>query len=163
MAYRPILWQGIEYESISEIAVGEVLESYVLGWRVTPGISFQVHLGERLTVDFVVNELLIEYHPFRTPWRINSEGLPRAQRLSKIKSMASSAARSYENKRRAQIDHACPGREFELVVVASGRELLEDVVRRCSQCKLPPLSRFEHDFDSRIRQLATSRTAAQAA
>jgi hypothetical protein len=155
MAYRPILWQGIRYESYSEIAVGEVLESYIDGWKVAPGISFQVLFGGQFKVDFVVGQLLIEYHPFRTPWRVKSEGLPRAQRLSKIKSMANQAARSYENKRRTQIDHACPGRE--LVVVGSGRELLEDVIRRCSQCRLPALSRFEHDFDNRIKELAGCR------
>ncbi len=153
MAGRSILWRGVCFESLSEIAVSEVLEEYVAGWRLTPGVSFQVNIGS-LKVDFLVERLLVEYHPFRTPWRIASQGVGRTERLQEIRRCTDRAMRSYGQKRRNSLGPLCSAQNLELVVVGSGRELLRDVVARCSTRALPPLSRFESSFERRIRELA---------
>ncbi|MEI6222522.1 MAG: hypothetical protein WCP97_07185 [bacterium] len=56
---------GNYFDSYAEAAVAALLSTYIFGFKLARGETFQVPLGDGKTADFFVNGLYIEFHPPR--------------------------------------------------------------------------------------------------
>lgn len=57
------LFNGIYFDSQGEAATAVVLEKYVQGFRIEEGKTFQVRTRSPKTIDFLVGDTFVEYHP----------------------------------------------------------------------------------------------------
>lgn len=55
-------YNGIEYHSMSEAAIANLLEKYVSGYKIIKGKTWQVNSTISKTIDFLINNEFMEFH-----------------------------------------------------------------------------------------------------
>lgn len=154
-----IQFRGIFFSSLSEAAIALVLEEFVPDFRVAPGVTYQVPLGQGRTVDFAIGETFIEYHPIRMPQHSRRK-ISRRSRLANPRPRRSGRssyagphdyyhseqrrmlAQRYYSKRRRAIDQNSALRGIELIVATSREEFYVLVFRRFAGPAAPTLDHF---------------------
>lgn len=169
----PFSYRGMQYCSRSEAACAALLERYIPGFKLDLGRSYQVPIGydragNLRSVDFMVEGILLEYHPPRMyrssrrcgdfstmddyfEFRRELRKLPRGERRQFRQVTKEILGRSYYEKRRAAIDENIALRNLELVVATSPAELYDKVILRLSP-HAPSKERFLAEFDSVVGQ-----------
>jgi hypothetical protein len=142
-------YAGVNYGSISEAALGILLEELIPDFCVQEGKTYQLPLGGGRTVDFLIENTLVEFHYPRFFSRSNDLGdfesrkersdfhkaLKRVGRNKHQKKKLMDAThekliRNYSLKRRRQIDHSLYGPHTELIVAASASDFYWKVICR---------------------------------
>ena len=54
---------GIKYHSMSEAVIANLLEKYVPNYKIEKGKTWQINGSMSKTIDFLINNEFIEYHP----------------------------------------------------------------------------------------------------
>ncbi len=142
-------YAGINYGSISEAALGILLEELIPDFTVEEGKTYQLPLGGGRTVDFLINNSLVEFHYPRFFVRSNDLGdfasvkerrdfhkaLKRVgrnkhQKNKLLQSTQEQLIRNYTLKRRKQIDMSLYGPHTELIVASSAQDFYWKVICR---------------------------------
>jgi hypothetical protein len=143
---------GVKFCSRSEAVCAELLKRYVPNFKLTEGVTFQVAIGtdargNTLSVDFLVDGVLFEYHPvrlfknrrrygdFRSKREYRSysgicHSLKGEQRDFFQSAMRSTLARHYYAKRRSMLDQHPLYRRMELVVATDPVEFYNLILKR---------------------------------
>ena len=172
---RRVLHAGNYYASCHEAACGEMLERYVPGFRIEPGRSFQIRAADsRLRrsslIDFMVDGILVEYHPIRLKRAGGRSGdfqnrreyikfhnsmvtMNSAQRERFIEQTQKMLSARYFSKRQALIkaDDRLRGK---LLIVAANPEQFYDRVIRCFGQGYPEKPAFVDDFQRLVHVIA---------
>lgn len=168
-----IQYRGIGYCSLSEAAFAVLLEYYIPGFEIVPYRTFQIPLGFGRSADFLINDVIVEYHqPRLVPSRGKrgdyetkeevQEYLRRAskfQRNSRKRKMLDRMTRerlraNYELRRLAQLQEHPHHREKELIVACSREEFYEKVICRFSIIETPPMDIFLIQFWKLVSHIA---------
>lgn len=142
-------YRGICYGSISEAAFGILLEELIPGFSVKEGRTFQLPLGQGRTVDFLIDNTLVEFHFPRSHSRgsdlgdfkdhkerntflksLSRVGRNRHQRKKLLRATHEQLIRNYTAKRRKQIDLSVYGPHTELIVASTPEEFYWKVICR---------------------------------
>ncbi len=159
----------VAFCSRSEAICAELLQRYVPHFELTPGVTFQVAIGQdsqgnSLTVDFLVDGVFLEYHPvrfFRSRRRCGDfsnkneyrayadicHSLRGDQREFFQDAMRSRLTRHYYAKRRALLDQHPMYRRMELIVATSPEDFYFLVLQRFGKNAPRTLERFMAIFD----------------
>lgn|GEM_PF-6285775 len=160
-ARRQIYHNGVWFCSLSEAALGVILERLIPGFQVIEGLTFQVPMGAGRSVDFQINGVLIEYHQVRLApkrgsfgdfrnWRQYARYARRAERLihnkyrwqSFTKKMREKLAFNYYTRRKRVIESNPFYRKSELIVASSREEFYAKVILRFVPRNPPTLAEF---------------------
>ncbi|RMG43256.1 MAG: hypothetical protein D6719_04130 [Candidatus Dadabacteria bacterium] len=151
------------------------MERYIPGFRVKEGETFQVPAaraknGQIQTIDFMVNGVLLEYHPVRLkPRGYKKGGFQNIRELreyrKKLKSLPPGEARKkftretkeylkekYYQHRRALADKNPALRDKELLVVSSPEELYDQIITRFGSGPLPSREMFKAMFRALLKE-----------
>jgi len=161
--------------SRSEAICAELLRRFVPGFELKLGLTFQVAIGadgrgNTYSVDFLVDGVLLEYHPVRFyrnkkgygDFRDREEyrGYTRAMHALKgesrrffQESMETRLKANYFSKRRALLDQHPLFRRMELIVATSPEELYSLVIRRFGRSYPASSESFVKLFDELNRAL----------
>lgn len=160
---------GVKFCSRSEAVCAELLQRYVPNFELRYGITFQVAIGNdgrgnTLSVDFLVDGVLFEYHPvrlfknrrrygdFRSKREYRSysgicHSLKGEQREFFQSAMRSSLARHYYSKRRSMLDQHPLYRRMELVVATDPVEFYNLILKRFGKNIPSSVERFLRIFN----------------
>lgn len=159
-------YADLGFDSLDEAACGILLQRYVLGRELKPGVELQVSVGKWF-LDFVLQDVVIEYHPIvlRLPrggpgvfktwqeyehFRKQRDRVPRDQRRDFIEDMRQQYTERYRAERQAIINLSPELRNKRLIVVTSKEEFYFEVIRRLS--KNPPTKvAFDRQWASQRR------------
>ncbi len=162
-----ILYNNQLYFSRCEAACGALMERFIPGFRVREGETFQVPIGvdrfgHMRHVDFLVKDVLIEYHQprfwrskrrhgdFDSPeqfrqYRRDLLALPEDQRETFRELTKKKLALQYTAKRESQIALSLEHSGRELVVATDARDFYHKVIVRFGR-NIPSEDAFAHMF-----------------
>jgi hypothetical protein len=165
--------EGVKFCSRSEAVCAELLRRYVPNFELREGVTFQVAIGSdargnTLSVDFLVDGVLFEYHPvrlfknrrrygdFRSKREYRSysgicHSLKGEQRDFFQAAMRSTLARHYYAKRRGMLDQHPLYRRMELVVATDPLEFYSLILKRFGKGVPSSIERFLAIFDELLR------------
>lgn len=172
-------YRGINYGSISEAAFGILLEELIPGFSVKEGDTFQLPLGQGRTVDFLINNTLVEFHFPRSYSRGNDlgdfkdhkerrtflkslsrVGRNRHQRKKLLRATHEQLINNYTAKRRRQIDMSVYGPHTELIVASTPEEFYWKVICRFVGLNVISEQKFVERFEQCCRSvISTTREA----
>lgn len=158
---RTISYNGTRYCSLSEAALGVLLEQFLPGFKVIEAKTFQIPIGNGRCVDFLINGVLVEYHALRLSREHGRYGdfacqkeyrrylkhfrrvrnNPR-QRFQLYKATCRRLAARYTKLRRAWIERSPMHSGRELIVATSREEFYEKVIVRFGGPNIPSRGEF---------------------
>jgi len=160
-----IYFQGIGYCSLSEAALAACLELYVPGFKPIEGETYQIPIGNGRTVDFCLNDVLIEYHEpvlKALPHKLGDFGsmenyvsflreLRKAghDKYRKPKTLSAWRERLADNyycKRREMLNASHEFQDTELIVAHCREDFYQKVILRFAPAPMPSLVEFEEKF-----------------
>jgi len=159
-----IEYDGTVYQSASEVACGILMQKYIPGFKVVKGETYDIPLymneaGGVISVDFLVCETLLEYHPPRLKGgdykpgegrrytnRIKAASTPEEREQVKLETKRK-LTDNYREKRLEQIAASEEHEGRELIVVTTPEELYQKVILRFVQHP-PPIDTFLKEFRS---------------
>lgn len=166
---------GINYGSISEGALGILLEELIPGFFVKEGHTFQLPLGQGRTVDFLINNTLVEFHFPRSHSRgkdigdfkdhkerrnflksLSRVGRNRHQRAKLLRATHELLINNYTAKRRRQINMSVYGPHTELIVAATPQEFYWKVICRFVGLEVISEQKFVEKFNDCCRCVISS-------
>jgi hypothetical protein len=164
-AQATVFFNGVGFCSISEAVCATLLELYVPGFQLIVGKTFQIDIGAGRTVDFLINEVLCEYHGVRlVPDRrrygdfrdradyhayareLHRLGGNQYRRRRHIEATRARLALDYFDRRRRVIDEHPEYAGRELIVATSVDEFYERVVVRFNPRFCPNRDDFAATF-----------------
>lgn len=141
LAGRGFRYAGQYFCSRSEAACAALMQKYI-DYKIKDGFNFQVcigenHRGAKLFVDYVVRNVVFEYHPIQKPkdpqyWRLLQK-YPAGERDKFRDAWNNNEAQDYYDKRRAQLNANPKFKDMELVVARSPEEFFEKILMRFMQ------------------------------
>jgi hypothetical protein len=165
---------GVNYGSISEAALGILLEVLIPGFSVKEGHTFQLPLGQGRSVDFLIENTLVEFHFPRSYSRgkdigdfkdhkerrtflksLSRVGRNRHQRKKLLRATHELLIRNYTAKRRRQIDMSVYGPHTELIVASTPEEFYWKVICRFVGLDVISESNFVERFNQCCRSVIT--------
>lgn len=168
-------YRGINYGSISEAALGILLEQLIPNFSVKEGHTFQLPLGQGRTVDFLIENTLVEFHFPRSYSRgrdlgdfkdkkerrdflrsLNRVGRNRHQRKKLLRATHKKLLQNYVQKRRKQIDLSLYGPHTELIVASTPEEFYHNVICRFVGWDVVSEEDFVRRFEQCCRSVVTS-------
>jgi hypothetical protein len=163
-------WKGVRFASAAEAACAELLELYIPGFKIVPGKTFQLIVADRekgtaKTVDFLVNDVLVEFHPpnhypkrnlpqgdftdqdlpaglIERPCRLDASFEERAVLEARDKQ----AAHGYQRLRRQVVATDPRFRGTRLIVVVSAGDLYDKIIDHYGR-GCPDRERFIRQFE----------------
>ncbi|MEZ4754823.1 MAG: hypothetical protein R3A13_11050 [Bdellovibrionota bacterium] len=162
---------GMRYHSRSEAVCAVLMELFIPGYKIELGKTFQISIGEdthgnQLSVDFLVNGVLFEYHPphLKSHSYKNEKGLrayiekqrKRYRRCGKTPTTGAfkKVTEWYYQKRRVQIDCSSIHRGRKLIVAASPEEFYHRVIRRWGKGPFPTRDEFLELFEMMLSKVS---------
>lgn len=168
-------YRGVSYGSISEAALGILLEELIPGFSVKEGHTFQLPLGQGRTVDFLIENTLVEFHFPRSYSRgrdigdfkdkkerrdflrsLNRVGRNRHQRKKLLRATHEKLIQNYIQKRRKQIDMSVYGPHTELIVASTPQEFYRKVICRFVGWEVISEQAFVQRFEQCCQSVVTS-------
>jgi hypothetical protein len=166
-------WRGTRYASAAEAACAELMERYIAGFKIESGKTFQIIVKDRekgtcKTVDFLVKNTFVEFHPpnryarrdmpqgdftgqdLPAPW-LNQRwgaGAPIAERELQD-ALGKQVMHDYQRLRRQVIAMDPRYRGKKLIVVVSAGDLYDKIIEHYGR-GYPDRERFIAEFE-RIR------------
>ncbi len=147
--------KSVNFGSRSEAALGILAESYIDGWRLDVGKTFQVPIGFNKLADFLIKTAIVEYHPIVLKHEFeNSEakhhffraigaGASEWGRREIRAAIEEEFKMRYYRKRRWALDLHPELKSKELLVVCSPAEVYDQVISRFGNPeRLPTKARF---------------------
>jgi hypothetical protein len=166
---------SVKFCSRSEAICARLLKDFVPHFELQPGVTFQVPIGTDrngniIAVDFLVDGVLLEYHPvrfFQSRKRfgdfINREeyrsyakvfhSLTSEKREFFHDAMKARLTQNYFNRRRGILDQHPLFRRTELIVATSPAEFYERVINRFGRNHPKTLERFLKIFNELMHTL----------
>ena len=165
------LLNGMSFHSRSEAVCAVLMELFIPGYKIELGKSYQIAIGEdcygnQLAVDFLVNGVLVEYHPPHLKSRSyrNEKGLKayiqkQRKRYDRLGKRPSSGAFKritewYYRKRRSQIDKCGAHKGRKLIVASSPEEFYHRVIRRWGKGSQLSRNEFLELFEKMLGKVA---------
>lgn len=163
------LYNGVHYCSRSEAACGALMERFIPGFLVKEGETFQVELGKSLRgrafqADFMVNGVIVEYHPPRFyregnrfgdfdnareyfEYQKHMRSLHTSEQKARFKEhVRDELADKYHHRRRVIIDRNAELRGSELIVATTAEDFFQKVITRFAKGALPSEEQFAEMF-----------------
>lgn len=117
---------GESYSSLSEAACSFLLQVFVSGFSpVVRGENFEIELGRGCRADFLVNNVILEWHPIklRKSWHLRARFLPQPYKSQFLEKNRDRVLGQYREKRGRQILKSEKYSHCELVVAGSPKNL----------------------------------------
>lgn len=136
----PSLDKSLTFASRAEYACGVLLEKYIPGFELETNKTFQVNVGFGKTIDFVVNNVFVEFHPISLHREFDNrvalrhllhslKHVKQSTRQDIAEAIADEMAEKYYRRRRFLVTvHA--GADKELIVAHDKRQFYRYVIRR---------------------------------
>ena len=137
------------------------MQKYIPGFKVKPGENFQIPMSKRREADFIVNGVVVEYHPVRTYYDFRDrkkyreylaevKKLRGAEKEAFKKKTERNLANSYRQRRKRMIAETPEHVGKELIVAKSSAEFYDKVIKRFGQ-NYPSKGEFVRDFEAVIQ------------
>lgn len=179
-ANASIFYNGVGYCSLSEAVCGTLLELFVPHFKIQPGQTFQVPVGNGSSVDFLVHEVLLEYHGLRFQaergrygdFNGRQEYVTFQRRLRQVRGnrykrqqlmtlTREQLLRNYYERRRRLIDRCAEHQRRELVVASCCDEFYDQIIRRFNRNFCPNRSEFRQIFYALVKVVARENAASR--
>jgi len=163
-----LLYGGIRYASRSEAACAILMQRYIPGFKIKDGKTFQVPIGvssggHLRTADFMVQDVLVEYHPPRihksskkpgdfknwqeyNNYRAVYNRCSPGQKVTLKKLTELKLTRNYTEKRLEQITQGLEHQGRELIVATSAADFYDKVLKRFAGPNLPDKESVLREF-----------------
>ncbi len=138
---KAFYFRGIGFSSLAEAACGVCFELFVHDYQILPGITYQIPVNQKGTIDFLVQGQFIEFHP------------PRKHRTE--------SPEHYLRRRRELIDGDPNLHGTALTVICSVDDLYNKVIQPFSQNIVSSLEEFRELFWSLVTNIAHERVFIQ--
>jgi hypothetical protein len=144
-----IHFNGMDYDSIQEAAIAELLKQYVYGFEIENGKTFQLPVGIDGSIDFKIGNTYIEWHPI-TFWDFEKSNLTygdykAASTQEEKNALKAKVAEDYAERRKDLIREELKNRDFEFLHIKNINEFYEKVLRPYGR-DIPPAAEVLRRF-----------------
>lgn len=172
-AAATVFYNNVGYCSLSEAVCGTLLELFVPDFKIVPGETFQVPVGNGSSVDFLVHGVLLEYHGVRFQaergrygdFNSRQEYVQYQRRLRQLRGnrykreQLTALTReqlilNYFQRRRRVINQHPEHHRRELVVATCCDEFFDRIVRRFNRTFCPTRVEFRQIFYALVKVVA---------
>ena len=151
----------VRYDSRSEFALAELFKKYIPGWLPVMNDTIQISIGFNRTVDFRIENTLLEYHPIMINREMKSshanqifrQAFARSnkwERSQLVEMLVEELGAQYAH-RRAQLVAASPHAGKHLIVCGGPEEVHRSILQQFGK-GIPNLSQFKTEFHGHVQR-----------
>ena len=166
------------YDSYAEAAVATLLEKYIQGFTISRGETYQVSAGLNIKVDFMINNVMVEYNPVVLSHSHTCGGFEKRDEYDSFKetlaSLEGDERRTYIEqvrrvlkdryyiKRRRVLDENPEYMDRELIVATTPAELYDTVLQRFAT-GIPARNDFVGEFGKTLNVVKEANSSRKSA